>query len=173
MRFKVSPARSKRKITEAYIDIETTGLSYGASEITVVGIYICRGNETEFIQFVGQDISADAIIEALAGVDILYSYNGSRFDLPFIRSQYGVNLEAHFHHRDLMYDCWGKKLHGGLKGVEKQLGILRNLPDMNGLEAVKLWWKYVDSFDLDALNKLCEYNKEDVINLKTLRDILL
>jgi uncharacterized protein YprB with RNaseH-like and TPR domain len=159
--------------TEAYIDIETTGLSYGASEITVVGIYICRSNESEFIQFVGRDISADAIMEALEGVDILYSYNGSRFDLPFIRSQYGINLEVHFNHRDLMYDCWHKNLHGGLKGVEKQLGICRNLPDMNGMEAVKLWWKYVDSFDLDALNKLCEYNREDVVNLKTLKEILL
>ena len=159
--------------TEAYIDIETTGLTPSASEITVIGIYICRGDETEFIQFVGRDISADAIIEALDGVDIIYSYNGSRFDLPFIRSQLGINLEVHFHHRDLMYDCWGKKLYGGLKGVERQVGITRKLPEMNGWEAVKLWWKYVDTFDLDALNKLCEYNKEDVINLKTLRDILL
>jgi uncharacterized protein YprB with RNaseH-like and TPR domain len=158
---------------EAYIDIETTGLMYGSSEITVVGIYIVRGNETDFIQFVGREINADVILEALEGVDVIYSYNGSRFDLPFIKSQYGIDLENLFHHRDLMYDCWGKNLRGGLKGVEVQLGIARNLPDMNGLEAVKLWWKYVDSFDLDALNKLCEYNKEDVVNLKTLRDILI
>jgi uncharacterized protein YprB with RNaseH-like and TPR domain len=159
--------------TEAYIDIETTGLAPGASEITVVGIYICRENEAEFIQFVGRDISADAIMAALDGVDILYSYNGSRFDLPFIQSQLGINLAGLFRHRDLMYDCWGKNLYGGLKGVERQVGIARKLPEMNGYEAVKLWWKYVDSFDLDALNKLCEYNKEDVLNLKTLRDMLL
>jgi uncharacterized protein len=158
---------------EAYIDIETTGLMYGSSEITVVGIYLVRGNETNFVQFVGRDISAEAILEALEGVEIIYTYNGSRFDLPFIHSQLGVDLSSIFHHRDLMYDCWSKNLHGGLKGVEKQVGITRNLPDMNGLEAVKLWWQYVDSFDLDALNKLCEYNKEDVVNLKTLRDILI
>jgi len=159
--------------TEAYIDIETTGLTYYASEITVVGIYLCRGNETEFVQFVGKDITPEAILEALEGVEIIYTYNGSRFDLPFIQSQLGIDLTTHYRHRDLMYDCWGKKLYGGLKGVERQLGVTRNLPDMNGLEAVRLWWKYVDSFDLDALEKLCEYNKEDVINLKTLRDILL
>lgn len=162
-----------RKTREAYIDIETTGLMYGASEITVVGIYLVRGNETDFIQLVGRDITADAILEALEGVETIYTYNGSRFDLPFIHSQFGVNLASLFHHRDLMYDCWSKNLHGGLKGVEVQLGISRNMPDMNGREAVKLWWQYVDSFDLDALNKLCEYNKEDVVNLKTLRDILV
>lgn len=162
-----------QKTLEAYIDIETTGLMYGSSEITVVGIYLVRGSETNFIQFVGRDITADAILEALEGVDIIYSYNGSRFDLPFLHSQFGINLASLFHHRDLMYDCWSKNLHGGLKGVEVQLGITRNLPDMNGREAVKLWWQYVDSFDLDALNKLCEYNKEDVVNLKTLRDMLI
>ena len=158
---------------EAYLDIETTGLSYGASEITVVGIYLCRGEDTEFVQLVGRDITADAILEALEGADIIYTYNGSRFDLPFIHSQCGINLETLYHHRDLMFDCWGKKLYGGLKGVEKQLGVARQLPDMNGWEAVKLWWKYVDTFDLDALKKLCDYNKEDVVNLKTLRDILI
>ncbi len=159
--------------TEAYIDIETTGLTYSASEITVVGIYLCRGNDTDFVQLVGSDITAEAILEALQGIEVIYTYNGSRFDLPFIRSQLGIDLEGLFHHRDLMYDCWGKRLYGGLKGVERQVGISRNLPDMDGFEAVKLWWKYVDSFDLEALNKLCEYNKEDVINLKTLRDILI
>ena len=44
---------------------------------------------------------------------------------------------------------------------------------MNGYEAVRLWWKYVDSFDLYALNKLLEYNREDVVNLRVLRDRLL
>jgi uncharacterized protein YprB with RNaseH-like and TPR domain len=159
--------------SEAYLDIETTGLTFSASEITVVGIYLCRGKEAEFIQLVGRDISADGILETLEGINALYTYNGSRFDLPFIHSQYGINLAELFRHRDLMYDCWGKKLFGGLKGVERQLGLKRKLPDMNGFEAIKLWWKYVDSFDLDALNTLLEYNKEDVINLKTLRDILL
>ena len=31
----------------------------------------------------------------------------------------------------------------------------------------------VESFDLDALNTLLEYNKEDVLNLKVLRERLL
>ena len=159
--------------TEAYIDIETTGLSPAGSEITVVGIYICRGNDSEFIQFVGRDISANAIKEALQGVDEIYTYNGSRFDLPFIHSYCGIDLTMHFRHRDLMFDCWKKNLRGGLKGVERQLGIAREDKEVDGREAVRLWWKYVDSFDLEALDKLCAYNKEDVVNLKTLRDILL
>jgi uncharacterized protein YprB with RNaseH-like and TPR domain len=159
--------------TEAYLDIETTGLTPDGCEITVIGIHLCRGGNDEFIQLVGRDVTADSIMEALGDIDVLYTYNGSRFDLPFIQAQLGINLTQIFHHHDLMYDCWRNNLYGGLKGVERQLGIARNLPDMNGFEAVRLWWKYVDSFDLDALNTLLEYNKEDVVNLKTLRDILL
>jgi uncharacterized protein YprB with RNaseH-like and TPR domain len=158
---------------EAYLDIETTGLAPSGCEITVVGIHRCRGEDTDFVQLVGREATADAILEALRDIDILYTYNGSRFDLPFIHARLGIDLTQLFDHRDLMYDCWRNNLYGGLKGVERRLGIARNLPGMNGWEAVRLWWKYVDSFDLEALDTLLEYNKEDVLNLKTLRDMLL
>ena len=158
---------------EAYLDIETTGLSPADCMVTVVGIYVCNGEDSKVIQLVGKDINADAIMESLAGVKIIHTYNGSRFDLPFIHGCHGIDLSRIFPHRDLMYDCWSKNLYGGLKAVERQLGIERRLKDVNGYEAVKLWWKYVDSFDLDALNKLLEYNREDIINLKTLKALLL
>ena len=158
---------------EAYLDIETTGLSPFDSEITVIGIHICNGEDTQCIQMVGQEVTTRNLLEALQGVDTLYTYNGSRFDLPFIHEQLGINLAGLFTHRDLMYDCWRKNLYGGFKSVEQQLGIKRRLLDVNGFEAIRLWWKYVDSFDLEALNKLLEYNKEDVVNLKTLKGKLL
>ena len=160
-------------ITEAYLDIETTGLTPFDCEITVIGIHICRGDDTELVQLVGRDVTADGTLQALRDVDVIYSYNGSRFDLPFIYSRLGINLVELFTHHDLMYDCWRNNLYGGLKAVERQLGIRRILAEMNGIEAIRLWWKYIDSFDLDALNKLLEYNKEDVVNLKTLKEMLL
>jgi uncharacterized protein YprB with RNaseH-like and TPR domain len=138
-----------------------------------VGIYLCSGDKTEVVQLVGRDIKARALLEALNGVDIIYTYNGQRFDLPFIHSRLGINLAKMFEHQDLMFDCWRNNLYGGFKGVERQLGISRELPDVNGLEAVRLWWKYLDYFDLEALEKLLAYNREDVVNLKVLRDRLL
>jgi uncharacterized protein YprB with RNaseH-like and TPR domain len=159
--------------TEAYLDIETTGLTSSECVITVIGIHLCRGGDVDFVQLVGREITAGSILEVLSGVDVIYTYNGSRFDLPFIRAQFGINLAEQFTHRDLMYDCWRNNLFGGLKAVERQLGINRELKGVDGYEAVRLWWRYVDSFDLDALNTLLEYNKEDVINLKTLKEMLL
>ena len=89
---------------EAYLDIETTGLSPWDSEITVVGIHLCNGDDARFIQLVGKDITVGNIVDALRGVNIIYTYNGKSFDLPFIHSMLGVNIEERFFHRDLMYD---------------------------------------------------------------------
>jgi uncharacterized protein YprB with RNaseH-like and TPR domain len=159
--------------TEAFLDIETTGLSPADCDITVIGIHLCCGDDTRLVQLVGRDIASYSILETLKGVDIIYTYNGGRFDIPFIHLKHGVNLAELFSHRDLMLDCWRNNLYGGLKAVERQLGINRKLTEVNGYEAVRLWWKYVDTFDLDALNTLLEYNKEDVVNLKTIKDMLL
>jgi hypothetical protein len=161
-----------RPVKEAYLDIETTGLSPADCEITVIGIHICHGDETNFIQLVGRDITADNTLEALNGVGVIHTYNGHRFDLPFIHRKLGINLEELFSHRDLMYDCWKNNLRGGFKAVECQLGIDRNLKGINGYDAVRLWWRYVDTFDLDALNTLLQYNKEDVLNLRALKEKL-
>ena len=139
----------------------------------MVGIHSCNDNYTRFIQLVGEDITADSLLEAMKEVNVVYTYNGSRFDLPFIDYRLGVNLAKLFRHCDLMYDCWRSNMHGGLKAVERQLGIERRLRDITGYEAVRLWWRYVNDYDEDALATLLEYNKEDVINLKSLKERLI
>ncbi len=154
---------------EAYLDIETTGLSPSYSEITVIGIYLCDGTDTRFAQLVGEEITADNVLRALEGVDVLYTYNGSRFDLPFISFHLGVNLKTLFPHCDLMYHCWQNDLYGGLKCVEERLGINRQLKGISGFDAVRLWWRYVNDYDEDALSTLLVYNREDVVNLRTLK----
>jgi uncharacterized protein YprB with RNaseH-like and TPR domain len=120
---------------------------------------------------VGDDISAESLLEVLMGVGVIYTYNGSRFDLPFIQSRLGVDLAEIFEHCDLMYDCWRNNLRGGFKAVERQLGIPRRR-EMNGRDAVELWWRYVNNYDRRALAVLLDYNREDVINLKALRERL-
>ena len=157
---------------EAYLDIETTGLSPDYSQITVIGIYLSNGVEEQFIHLVGAEVTAANLLEALEGAGVIYTYNGSRFDLPFIRLHLGVDLASLFEHHDLMYDCWRNNLYGGLKVVETQLGIERRLKDITGYQAVVLWWKYQTDFDEDALAMLLEYNREDVVNLKVLRERL-
>ena len=124
------------------------------------------------MQVVGEEITATKVLEPLDGVQTLYTYNGRRFDLPFLRKRLGIDLEENHVHRDLMYSCWARNLYGGLKAVERRLRIRRKLPDMDGLEAVRLWHRYRAAQDEKALRTLLEYNQEDVLNLKTLRQML-
>jgi uncharacterized protein YprB with RNaseH-like and TPR domain len=154
------------------LDIETTGLSPAYSDITVIGIYLTDGSYHRFVQLVGEEVTKDNLLETLRGVDVIYTYNGSRFDLPFINALLDIDLARYFRHRDLMLDCWRSNLYGGFKAVEIQLGITRQLMGVNGAEAVRLWWEYQEGQGQDALDTLLQYNKEDVMNLKTLREIL-
>ena len=157
---------------EAYIDIETTGLSPWECDITVIGFYICSGNGEDCIQLVGKDITRADILNTLDGVDTIYTYNGQRFDLPFINHHLDVNLADLYDHCDLMFHCWRNNLRGGLKSVEKQLGIQRELTEVNGRMAIGLWYRYLYSADMEALDTLLRYNREDVVNLKTLKEVL-
>ena len=156
----------------AYLDIETTGLCSFYDEITVIGICVANDTGNSLVQLVGSDVTRANLLKTLRCVDTIYTYNGSRFDLPFINFRLGVNLKEHFHHRDLMHDCWRNALYGGFKAVERQLNIPRRLRGITGVEAVALWWRYQIRHDKKALDLLLEYNKEDVVNLITLREKL-
>jgi len=153
----------------AYLDIETTGLSRYDCELTVIGIGLEKGNKIQTIQLIENDLYEGKLVKSLERADEIYTYNGSRFDLPFIKAKLGVNLKECFRRRDLMYDCWRHGLKGGLKVVERKLGIDRKLKDVDGYVAVQLWWDYVINNNKNSLQMLLDYNAEDVVNLQVLR----
>ncbi len=161
-----------KQMIDAYLDIETTGLSRFYDYITLIGIYRCNGVDSELIQLVGEQVTRDNLITALEDVNTIYTYNGSRFDIPFINRHLKVNLEAKIYHHDLMYDCWRNNLYGGFKAVERKLGICRELQDVDGFEATMLWRRYKQFGDQESLNILLKYNGEDVVNLRALRESL-
>lgn len=153
----------------AYLDIETTGLSPRYHDLTVIGIHFEGQGRGETVQLVGEDIRPRKLIQLIKDIDLVYTYNGARFDLPFIKENIGVDIKKYCRHDDLMYACWKKDLKGGLKAVERKLGIKRKLTDVDGWVAVQLWHKYASNGCKDSLNKLLRYNEEDIVNLKKLR----
>ena len=157
---------------KAYIDIETTGLSRQYHDLTVIGIGIENNGSIEVVQLFDSTLNKNTLIKSLEGITDLYSYNGARFDLPFIKAKFDINLTSLYKHNDLMFTCWKKKLKGGLKSVEQQLGIKRKLTGIDGYMAVQLYYDYVNNCNQKALQTLHDYNKEDVVNLRVLREML-
>lgn len=150
---------------KTYLDIETSF----SGKITVLGMY--RPSKG-VLQLVADEVSPESLLDFLDGSHTICTYNGSRFDLPVIRNNLGIDLTEDFRSHDLMLDCWSQNLYGGLKAVEKQLGIARNLQEVDGYQALVLWQRYIESDDSEALETLLEYNKEDVLNLCVLEEIL-
>jgi uncharacterized protein YprB with RNaseH-like and TPR domain len=149
----------------AYLDIETTF----SGAISVIGIY---RPDTGTIQLVGGGVSDMNLYTSLAGVSTLVTFNGSSFDLPVIRKRLLADLKAEFAHRDLLYVCRRRGLRGGLKVVERLLGIDRATAGISGWDAPRLWHRYETYGDRDALATLLAYNVEDVVNLAALEAIL-
>jgi uncharacterized protein len=159
-------------VLSAYLDIETTGLSPYTSELTVVGICLeHRDRSTKTVQLVGREISPEGIESAVGEACTVYTYNGSRFDLKFIQAKLGIDITGMCLHEDLMYSCWKRRLYGGLKSVERQLGIPRKLTGIGGEDTIRLWYDYLDG-DEGSLRLLLEYNREDILNLIMLRERL-
>jgi uncharacterized protein YprB with RNaseH-like and TPR domain len=107
-----------------------------------------------------------AFPEAVTACSMVVTYNGSRFDLPFIRRQFGIAMDMP--HLDVMRPLRAQGYKGGLKFCERLLGIKRQVPeDVDGFEAVRLWYEYRRG-DRVALAKLLAYNSQDVISLELL-----
>jgi uncharacterized protein YprB with RNaseH-like and TPR domain len=150
----------------AFVDIETTGLSQKRDKITIIGIY----NGAESKVYI-KDINLNDVVEEFSKYKLLVSFNGARFDLPFIKSEF-PEIEFKQLHIDLMYPLRRIGYRGGLKIIETQLGISRSedTQGMDGFDAVRLWRKY-EKGNLDALDKLIKYNNEDIVNLKTIMEL--
>ncbi len=149
-----------RKI--AYLDIETTG-TRPRDHITVIGVY--DGKETKSYIY-GKNL--DEFRRDIGKFDMMVTFNGSLFDIPFIKREMAVRLPPL--HVDLRFVLASLEVTGGLKKIEKKFGFERDddLDGLNGYDAILLWRKYVRKKDLDALDVLVRYNSADVDNLKKL-----
>ena len=147
----------------AYIDIETTGL-YGADDIiTTIALY-----DGDTIKHYIHGKNLDDFKNDIKQYKLLVTYNGTNFDLPFIRNFLGISMN--YAHIDLRYILQGLGYTGGLKGCERQIGFTRNdiVTDIDGKFAVYLWKHYQKYKKEETLHTLLSYNIEDVLSLEYL-----
>ena len=102
----------------------------------------------------------------------MVTFFGLGFDIPMIRKRY-PNLVLDHVHLDLCPTLREVGLRGGLKKIEKELGIARSedTDGLSGRDAITLWRRYERYGDEKALEILIAYNREDVVNLETLAQI--
>ncbi len=153
--------------TTAFLDIETTGLFAETSDLTVVGILDRDG----YHSYVDDWNMAD-FREAIESYDLIVTFNGAAFDLPFIEHRFG-SLFANTPHLDLRYALQRIGFTGGLKKIERQLDVGRpsELTLLESYDAVRMWrmWKRGSR---GARDTLIRYNAEDVVSLPKLADIV-
>ncbi len=154
--------RFRRKT--AYLDIETSGLG-GWADVTVVGVYDGVRTRT-YIH--GENL--DELADDLGDFALLVTYNGAAFDLPFLQRRL-PGVEWNHLHVDLRYPLRRLGFSGGLKSVERAVGLQRS-PDiahLDGFDAVRLWNEYQAGSD-EALELLVRYNTADITNLELLAE---
>ncbi|RMG26868.1 MAG: exonuclease [Armatimonadetes bacterium] len=146
-----------------YLDIETCGTP--KNEVTVVGAW----DGQHYFAFVQGENLAD-FPDFLSHYSVLVTFFGSGFDLPVLKRTFP---HAPFDqiHIDLCPTLRRIGLRGGLKSIEKTVGIERSpaTVGMTGYDAVLLWRKHRAGRS-DALPLLLEYNREDVRNLEPLME---
>ncbi|MCJ7752139.1 MAG: ribonuclease H-like domain-containing protein, partial [Armatimonadetes bacterium] len=114
----------------------------------------------------GEDLQDFA--EDISEYSLLVTFFGTCFDVPFLLRRFPQLAFDHLH-IDL---CWALRrlgLTGGLKHIERQLGVPRSPETENhdGWDAVRLWREW-ERGSRESLDRLKAYNREDIVNLERL-----
>ncbi|MBL8086533.1 MAG: ribonuclease H-like domain-containing protein [Chthonomonas sp.] len=148
-----------------YLDIETDGGRFGQS-VTVVGLY----DGKEFTALIKDD-NLDSFLDIIEQFKMIVTFFGTGFDLPMLERRFkGYRFKQI--HLDLCYALKRIGYSGGLKKIERQLGIARGseVDGMNGRDAIRLWSEYRRGYE-ESLKVLVDYNREDVVNLERLASV--
>ena len=121
-----------------FLDIETTGLSGEYDDVTVIGAL----GDGELALFI-KGINLEDFPAYIARFPLLVSFNGSQFDVPFLRAHF-PQARLDQAHIDLRFVMASLGYKGGLKSVESRLGLHRDpaIQGVDGFEAVRLWHRY-------------------------------
>ena len=153
------------KANAVFLDIETSGW-YG--DVTVVGLYDGKDTKT---MVKGINLDAKTLREELRSYSMLVTFNGTSFDLPVLE-RFSPGIIPFVPHVDLRHVCARLGLSGGLKAIERTLGISRpkEIKDILGEDAVRLWEACRATGEREFLERLVAYNSEDIINLRPIAE---
>jgi uncharacterized protein YprB with RNaseH-like and TPR domain len=163
------------------LDIETTGLGADRSKIVLGGLLTPCADGVRVRQYFSEGAHEEAELlalytDALGDTDILFSYNGDRFDLPFVNARL-----AHRRRRTAFDSCLSIDMYrvvrkhsmlGDIlpnlkqKTVEDYLGLRREREDIiSGADSVRLYYEYTATKDPELLRRILLHNSDDLRQL--------
>lgn len=172
-RQRATPVTVERKVRQAladphrvlFLDIETTGLSRYYDHVTVIGWNIGGDYQVGLANEPPDDLA-----RAVSKATTLVTFNGTLFDVPFLRKTFPLLVMPETH-IDLRYLARRVGLVGGQKKIEQALGIdlRKGFAEVDGRVAVLLWHQYLRG-DEAALKLLIRYNRADVLAMRHILD---
>jgi uncharacterized protein YprB with RNaseH-like and TPR domain len=162
-------------------DIETTGLSASGAKIILGGLLTPWADGVRVRQFFAEGAHEEADLlalytDALSETDVLFSYNGDRFDIPFVNARlarrrrppaFGDCLSVDMYRVVRAHSRLGDMLPNlKQKTVEDYLGLWREREDrITGADSVRLYYEYMATKSPELLQYILLHNSDDLLQL--------
>ena len=175
----------KYNFTPVFYDIETTGLSRNSTYLYLIGAVGIEDETWYFYQWMAENASEEETIlrifsQFLQQYNLMISYNGERFDQPYLEARYEkYGIPSPFTGKQSL-DLYLilKPLKSLLKlpamkqpCMEEFLGIKDRIYD-NGKECIKLYKDFLKKRDAFTADEILGHNLEDVLGLGRIFDML-
>lgn len=160
-------------------DIETTGLFPRNDHIMLTGLLTISDGRAQAEQFFAETLNDEkAVLEATLAVlrkaDVVLTYNGRSFDMPFTAARaakYGLKCDLPYD-LDLFTVLSGyseiKKFTGSLsqKSIEKFMGMAPGRDDrIDGRESIRLYEQYLEMPSYALEKTIMLHNHDDICQL--------
>jgi uncharacterized protein YprB with RNaseH-like and TPR domain len=165
-------------LKEGYLDIEAMGLKANFDPIIAWSI-LSRDTDKITCDLIPRwNMGAEkeivrSLVKEMDKYDRLITYNGTMYDIPFIRTRalrHGLKFPEYMalYHHDLYFVARGR-----LSAHRKNLGtVARVLGVIDKLELDPRDWEAAQFGDRAALKRILEHNKQDVRVLKAVHEVL-
>jgi uncharacterized protein YprB with RNaseH-like and TPR domain len=167
-----------------YLDIETTGLS-GMRPLFLVGVMFFDGDDFQIRQFFARHYGEEChlladLAELLPAFDMLVTFNGRRFDAPYIVDRVRMNglaLDWPAHHFDLLHESrrrWrGLLPNCRLVTLEQFICRRHRVDDIPSAEIPAAYHEFVHTEDPSKMRHVIHHNALDLLTMAELALFML
>lgn len=161
-----------------FLDIETTGLAM--TPLFLVGTMECAPDGFCFRQYFARDYTEEASVisatsDRLASTQLLVTFNGKSFDMPFIQSRAvatGVRLAEPAYHLDLLHEARKAYRHDlpncKLQTLEQMVCGRCREDDIPGSEIPAAYHEFVRTGNANKISLILQHNLFDLLTMADL-----